>query len=198
MSSPILPSGFIKTAYKLAGRDAGQGRPALSDLRRSTSTAYYALYHQILRHGVFAAVPNASEDDVANITRWFTHTGVADAAAWVVTAASNKQQLNKSERGSVLLLRRDPRQPIQDELLLVAETFIDLQRARHEADYSSSYDPVRYATVDHVNSAQAALKATESMWRAQESSRTERQELANSYKRFLILCLSASGGPKTR
>ncbi|NQX27317.1 hypothetical protein HQQ81_08135 [Microbacteriaceae bacterium VKM Ac-2854] len=198
MTHPIWASGMLRTAGILAGQNAGQGRPALSDLRRATSTAYYALFHQIIRHGAFHAVRGASEDDVSNITRWFTHTGIKEACGWVQTAADLTRQPNKSNRSALVLLRGIPAKPVPPKLLTLAESFIELQDARHEADYSNDYDPVRYRTLDHVATAEAAVKVSWSMWGASESSNPARVELWEAYSRFLTLCLVASGGPKSR
>lgn len=197
MTSPIYASGMLRTAHALAGLTSGRGRPALSDLRRGTSTAYYALFHQITRHGALNAFPTATEPEIANVTRWFTHTGIKKAAAWVVVADGSRLPA-KVDRSPVLLLRRDPQAPISQNLLTVAESFIELQDARHEADYSNDYDPVRYATRDHVATAELAVKAAWSMWRAQSSPKTSRLEESDGYRRFLALCLLASGGPRTR
>lgn len=197
MTSPILASGMLRTAHALAGLSASRGRPALSDLRRSTSTAYYALFHQLTRHAALNAFPTSTEVEIANVTRWFTHTGIRTASSWVIVA-DGPQVPKKTDRSSVELLRADPNRPIARQLLTVAESFIELQDARHEADYSNDYDPVRYATLDHVSTAESATRAAWSMWRAQSSPKSNRLEVWDSYSRFLQLCLSASGGPKSR
>jgi hypothetical protein len=193
---PIWASDMLKTAGRLAGRQAGPGRPALCDLRRATSTAYYALFHQITRHGAFASVGTATEDEVSFLARWYSHTGIRAAAELVVVADSSNAP-KKGDRTSVELLRGRSGS-VPDKLLLVAETFVELQDRRHEADYSNDYDPVRYATLDHVDSADAAVRAAWSMWTGGESTRASRQTTHDSYRRFLQLALLKSGGPKTR
>ncbi len=197
MTSPIWASDMLETAWRLAGRDASPGRPALCDLRRATSTAYYALFHQIIRHGVLAAVPTATEAELARVARWFTHTGIRQAAAWVAMADSANIP-GKSDREAVQLLRKDPAAAVPEKLLLVGDAFVQLQDARHLADYSNDYDPVRYVTLDHVATADVAVRATWSMWSAEKSSRTSRQDLHDSYRRFLHLALLKSGGPRAR
>lgn len=107
MTRPIYGSRLLKTASHLAGAGAGRGRPALSDLRRATSTAYYAVFHQVVRHSAYDFLPNGSEDDIAEIARWYTHTGVLHGAGLVVTAASSKplRHIGKGDRAAAMALR---------------------------------------------------------------------------------------------
>lgn len=196
MTSPIWASDMLRTAGKLAGRGAGPGRPALCDLRRATSTAYYALFHQLIRHGALAAVPDADETDVANVVRWFTHTGVRKASGWVLLA-DRPGDPPRDARAAVELLRGGS-VPQPGEVVLVADAFVRLQDARHDADYSNEYDPVRFTTLDHVATAEAAVRATWAMWRAGTSDRDAQVSLHGSYRRFLNLALLASGGPRAR
>ena len=196
MTSPIWASDLLRTADKLAPAEAGRGRPALCDLRRATSTAYYALFHQVIRHSALHAVPGATEDDIANVSRWHTHAGVRRASEWVIRADENAS-VPKEARAAVTLLQ-GAGTPIPRPLLTVANTFVSLQDARHDADYSNQYDPVRFTTREHVQSADLAVRATWSMWRARTSTRSARQELHAAYSRFLSLALVASGGPRVR
>jgi hypothetical protein len=197
MTSPILASSMLKTANLLAGATAGQGRPSLSNLRRATSTAYYALFHQITRHGVLASIPTATEKEIAYVTRWFTHTGIRKASGWVIAAASSRPP-KKEDAKQVELIRRVPNGVPPAQLVTVAEAFVELQEARHEADYSNEYNPIRYPTFDHIQTADSAVRATWSMWRAMDSPKEPRQAVHDSYQRFLQLALLASGGPKAR
>lgn len=196
MSSPIWASSLLNTADKLAA-GSGAGRPALADLRRGTSTAYYALFHQIIRHASIACTPEATEADVANISRWFTHVGVLKASGWVLSA-SRSGKPKKEDVAAVGLLRRGPGHTIAPDLVLVASVFTDLQGARHDADYSIDYNPIRFTTKSHVDAATVAVKKTWSMWNALGSPRLARDLAAQDYRRFLLLALSASGGPRTR
>lgn len=196
MTSRILASGMLRTARKLA-EPVGAGRPAYSDLRRATSTAYYALFHQITRHGAISMTWAASEDDISEVARWFTHTGIRKAAGWVIAAGSPRagHLIAKEARGPVNLLRQGAAS-VPAHLLTVAESFVELQDARHDADYSNSYDPVRFVTLDHLATADRAVKASWSLWRAREIER--RHDEAGAYDRFLQLAILASGGPKAR
>lgn len=191
---------MLASAKKLAGSGAGRGRPALSDLRRATSTAYYALFHQILRHGAFAFLPGGVENEIADVSRWFTHAGIKDACTVVLQADSGKPlpQIKKDSRTSVMALRSAGGGRVSPQLVTIADSFISLQEARHSADYDGNYDPVRAVTLNHVQDADAALRECWSLWRAATSPRSHRQADAAAYRVFLRLALLHSGAPRAR
>ncbi len=194
---PILASGLLRTADGLAGAAAGSGRPALCDLRRATSTAYYALFQQLTRHGAFASMPDAEESDVDLVSRWFTHSGVRAASDLVLVAAS-RDIPRRPDASAVAILRRAPTQPLPAQLIVVAQAFGRLQDVREAADYSNAYLPNRYETLSHVATSQLAVRETWSMWRARSSPKPPRRQLHQTYRRFLQLALLKSGGPRTR
>lgn len=194
MTKPLRAAALLRTADKLAGREAGSGRPAVTDLRRATSTAYYALFHRITRDGVIAALPSAVETDIAHVARWFTHAGIR-AAADLVVVANGTNAPRRPDTSPVALLR-NAGLPLQ--LVIVAESFTELQDRRIEADYDNDYDPVRWSTLDHVATAREAVTAAWALQRAVSSRRAERQKAHDAYRRFLLLALVKSGGPRTR
>lgn len=201
MTRRILASGLLKTASTLAGHGAGRGRPALADLRRATSTAYYALFHQVIRHGSLVFLPGATEPEIAEISRWFTHTGVYNAATVVLDADSGRptEQLAKANRSAVMAIRSAAGSfSPPKELILLAEGFQQLQNARHRADYDGNYDPVRAVTVGHVLDAEAAVHAAREMWRSGETGSAKNVNWRPSYECFLRLALLKSGGPRSR
>lgn len=196
MTAPIWASSMLATAYKLAGKDAHVGRPARCDLRRATSSAYYALFHQVTRHAVFSVI-DADEIDVAVTSRWLTHSGVLRASKGAL-AASRSGAPKREDREAVRLLRGALKTQPPTQLLQLAEAFQSLQLARHEADDNHDYDPIRYVTLEHVETADLALKNSWSMWRAQWSTKHSRLHIHDAYRRFLSLSLLASGPLKTR
>lgn len=208
MTRPIRSRGLLKTARRLADQD-GPGRPPLSDLRRATSTAYYALFHAISQDGArdffLQSNPDGSviyprDKEVAEVARWYSHTGILKASRAVTTAASSKKldQIGKQDQPSVNVLRRSGGRGVPPQLLLVADAFQSLQDARHSADYDGNYDPVRWVTISFIDDAEEAVKATESLWRARSSPKSHARERHNSYLLFLRLALLFSGPPKTR
>lgn len=201
MTRRILAGGMLRTAEKLAGYEAGPGRPPLSDLRRATSTAYYALFHQILRHGAIDFLTEATEEEIADISRWYTHKGVHDAADLVLLAASDRPTalVKREKRQGVMAIRAANGGVVPDELVQLADAFQDLQAARHSADYDGNYDPARAVTLAHVEAAQQGLEAAWQLWRfGQQTRNAARRDKHTSYLIFLRLALLISGGPKAR
>ncbi|MFT4051724.1 MAG: hypothetical protein QM677_05675 [Microbacterium sp.] len=200
MTRPIYGSRLISTAERLAGARAGRGRPALSDLRRATSTAYYALFHQLIRHGAFEFLPEATESDAAEIARWFTHTGVFSAAGLVLDAASGKAlaQIGKNDRTAVSAIRSACGGSVPSGVVTIADAFQSLQAARVDADYDGNYDPVRAVTLNHVQDARQALSESQLLWYGQTSPGAWRSSIDPTYRTLLRLALLKSGGPRGR
>ncbi len=200
MTGPIYGSRLIVTAERLAGLGAGRGRPALSDLRRATSTAYYALFHQVVRHAAFEFLPEASEPEAAEIARWLSHNGVFSAAGLVLGAASNKtsQQFGKHDRIAVASIRSAAAGAVPPGVVTVVDAFQSLQLAREAADYDGNYDPVCAVTLNHVQDAQGALAASRLLWTGQKSPGARKRGMDMTYRMFLKFALLKSGGPKGR
>lgn len=200
MTGPIYGSRLIITAERLAGVGAGRGRPALSDLRRATSTAYYALFHQVIRHGAFEFLPEASESEAAELARWFSHTGVFSAAGLVLDAASGKPSghFGKHDRVAIAALRSAAVGTVPLRVVTVADAFQSLQAAREAADYDGNYDPVRAVTLNHVQDAKEALAEARLLWSGQKRPGARRMGTDTTYRTFLRLALLKSGGPRWR
>lgn len=201
MTKPIWASALLRTAEQLAGVGAGRGRPALTDLRRATSTAYYAIFHQILRHGAIDFLPSGAEPEVASVARWFTHTGVLGAAGLVLDADTVTAGLGQVKRQSlegVMAIRTSAGGAVPRDLVVVADAFQSLQDARHKADYDGNYDPVRAVTINHVDDARAAVEATWRLWNEGSRVSEEAARANDAYRTFLPLAMLRSGGPRAR
>lgn len=198
MTSRITAQPLLRTAQTLAGIEAGRGRPRFSDLRRATSTAYYAVFHQLLRHGALDFLPSGGESEWAEVARWFTHSGLRRSANWVALACEPRKEPPKDDKSPVMILRTCWDRNPPSELLFVADTFSSLQDARHQADYDGNYDPTKQVTINHVDDAEAALKSMDRLWRAGHSKQSARRAAHKSYLTFLRLALLASGGPRRR
>jgi len=198
VGSTLDPAAFLSLARTLSLRPSSSSAD-LVGLRRATSTAYYAVFHQILRHGCLQLVAGASEGDIANVSRWFTHSGVFKAATWVMLAVGGRPP-RLADRAAVQLLRgrREAAVGIPDELASLAQTFAQLQSARHQADYSNAYEPVRFTTQQDVEAAGLAVASARLLWEGRDSEDAERRAASEAHGRFLLLCLTASGGPRSR
>jgi len=96
-----------------------QNEPTQADLRRSVSSAYYALFHLL----IFEACLNWSNDiSRPGLARMFEH-GAMKKVSRMVTEASKMPYVGQ-----------DP--AIVDKLRTFAELFVQLQEQRHEADYN--------------------------------------------------------------
>jgi hypothetical protein len=64
---------YLYLANALAGGTAGRGRPRTAFLRRATSTAYYALFHELVQHGARRAAGTGPAEHRQAIGRWYAH-----------------------------------------------------------------------------------------------------------------------------
>lgn len=110
-----MSNELLATARRLI--EARPKRPSQSDLKRAISTAYYALFHAIARHGADALI------GVGRLRK---------DGAWLQTyrALDHGPARNACEQ-----LRG---QGFPPHLCECGETFIQLQRAQHAADYDPS------------------------------------------------------------
>lgn len=122
MSAKSLPEHLLEQARHLGSRE--RTRPRQASLRRAVSTAYYALFHLLIREAVRQIGPNLSDDHFNRIYRWFDH--------------GTMYQVAKEFRQKVVRIRNSKEVLIQSNIgaiQFVAELFVDLQEMRHAADY---------------------------------------------------------------
>lgn len=142
-----LPDDYITDA--LAAINARpRGRPRQSVLRRAVSTAYYALFLELTEDAGRALAPASPTTLQAAVRRKLSHKPMATAcgqwkqgnSAWLpLIGAAVPAQLNR-----------------------VAGDFVDLQQARHEADYDPSARLSKPGTLATVLRSREAIRA----WRA--------------------------------
>ncbi|MFE0150510.1 hypothetical protein ACFWY5_25385 [Nonomuraea sp. NPDC059007] len=170
---------YLHLADTLAGRTAGRGRPRTAYLRRAISTAYYALFHELVQHGARRAARNGPIEHQQAIGRWYAHGNFKKAARWVEDIAAGR-----TPPGPVRLLLIDPLiQGVPTDLEVLASAFNELQEARHGADYDPAFDVTRLGTLGHVNTARSGIEAIKRM---------DRLDL----HQFDMFCLLALGGDR--
>lgn len=81
MQRDIRPTWLIRLAEELGGSGAMQGQPRNTSLRRSVSTAYYALFHRIALGTARTVVPSATAEEVSGLARYITHKAIKHVAA---------------------------------------------------------------------------------------------------------------------
>ena len=112
----MKPTDFISTAKELVQSDT-RGRPRETNLRRAVSTTYYALFHTIATCCADTLVggPSANRSE----------------AAWTQVYRSVEHGSARSRCANQRMMERFP-----DEIQGFARLFVELQIARHEADYN--------------------------------------------------------------
>lgn len=145
MSANSLPEHLLEQAEHLARRE--RTRPRQASLRRAISTAYYALFHLLIRDAVQQIGPNLTPDLFNRAYRWFDH-----GAIYQVAKAFQKQTIHIPNGKGVLIAQNDPR------VQFVAELFVDLQELRHSADYNPGTTFFRTEVVDTVIQLKAAFQ----------------------------------------
>lgn len=99
----IHSAELLDLADHLAGRNQGPGKPRTIYLRRSISTAYYAVFHMLTQHTAVRLLGPGWTTKHATVARWVTHTDLA-----VLAEAANgrkNQELVAALARSILGLR---------------------------------------------------------------------------------------------
>jgi len=112
-----------------------------ANVRRAVSTAYYALFHLLIRW--------KHDEDRARLARTFDHRRMRDASAAIL------KEIGRVETQTASV--DDPESASRFRLSTVAEAFLDLQQARHKADYdvAETFQAIDAAT--NVSQARLAL-----------------------------------------
>ena len=106
-----------------------------ASLRRGVSAAYYAIFHMLVDEAVNRMIA-APRHPIRNcLRRAFSHSNMNTVAQQFATD-SVSPKLSPGLNG----------QPLPPKLMQVAEAFVDLQQARHEADYTIRLSDSRAGT----------------------------------------------------
>jgi hypothetical protein len=122
LSAKSLPEHLLEQAWHLAERE--RTRPRQASLRRAVSTAYYALFHFLIREAAKQIGPNLSEDSYNRVYRWFDH-----GAMYRVARLFSQQVVRIQNSKDILIHNND------HGIMFIAESFAELQELRHLADY---------------------------------------------------------------
>jgi hypothetical protein len=124
--SKTLPIKLLEFSKSLLPSDSQRGRPDPAKLRRSISTAYYAVFSLLFEAGASTIGGPGSQNKAlrGTLARLFQHSEMHEASAGFANS-------NPAERWKQCL----GNQPIFQDLATVTAKFRDLQQARHEADY---------------------------------------------------------------
>lgn len=172
MSHPIVPWRLLRQARRLAGFDAGRGRPSPTDHRRAVSAAYYALFHAITDAAVRRILPDgvAGEDERHRARRWINHQDISVACRWIqacgaeASATQTPRKATGVSQGIWELFSAEEsggrRGEVPRPLDIVTRAFLDLQRSRHTADYDHL---ARFPKADAKRQVEAASRAVDAL-----------------------------------
>jgi hypothetical protein len=118
----MLPEHLLEQARHLAQRE--RTRPRQASLRRALSTAYYALFHFLIRETLRQIGPNLSEDNYYRAYRWFDHGTMSRVAR------SFLQEIVRIPNSKDVLVQSN-----SEAIKFIALSFAELQELRHSADY---------------------------------------------------------------
>jgi hypothetical protein len=117
-----LPEQLIAQAEFLL-RDSALNE---ANVRRAVSSAYYALFHLLVQDAVLNW---KHADQRARLARTFDHRRMKDASTAILKEIGGVQSL--ATTGG------EDEQASRFRLSAVAQAFVDLQQARHKADYDT-------------------------------------------------------------
>lgn len=158
-----LHNDLLEQAEQLATLDPR--RPKQVNLRRAVSSAYYALFHLLTSE---AAALYAQEPGLAaRINRTFNHGEMKKVSAMI---ANDKLPKGIQSPGGAYVSTDDRKV----DLKTVANAFVDLQQARHDADYDLSRSFRRQEALAFIGKAREAFEA----WKRVRSSDDARLYLA--------------------
>ena len=140
-----LHDELLDTARYLLRRN--QSRPSPADVRRSISTAYYAVFHRLIDDSVQHLVPAA--DQQAVLGRAFAPTDMKRVCQLI---------LKSPLPGHAASLLGGPVPP---ELKGIAEAFLELQELRHDADYNKDRNFDRSEGRDAIGRVERSLRGWE-------------------------------------
>lgn len=168
---PIRADELLTLAQVLAPANGGRGRPRTVWLRRAASTAYYALFDELVDQATRELVGSGptTAGQRAQASRWFAHTDVRTLAA-AVAPTGNATRALAGVLGT----------PHAD-VVRVADAFITLQDARNRADYDHDFEITRGDAAQLVATAADAVERVQRLVDSGEP----------SFQRFLRLMVGA-------
>ena len=132
----MLANDLLQQARLLATLDAR--KPKQANLRRAISAAYYALFHLLVAAAVERVSPRTPGNLAPRIARAFSHLDMKQVCKSLWAG-------NPSE-----ILRELQPAGFSAEIRLVARLFVELQEARHLADYDPAVIFDRDDTIETV------------------------------------------------
>ena len=134
----MKPADLIATARRTLG-NSGKRRPRQSDLKRTVSTTYYAVFHQLCWTVADTFIGGQNSE--------------RSTPAWRQAYRSHEHGFVKSQCCNTSVVARFP-QAVQDN----ANAFVEIQVARHLADYDPLHRLVRSEVKAEIDRAEQIIK----------------------------------------
>jgi hypothetical protein len=142
------PDDLLSQAKHLARREPK--RPRQASLRRAVSSAYFALFHLLTEAASRALMPSRPQALRDQARRAFTHGDMKN----VCRQFQSGRVANLSPTLRALI-----QDPLEPEFAIVATAFIELQDARHAADYDLSAPHTRIDVLEKIDLVEQAFRA---------------------------------------
>lgn len=159
---PIDPHKLLDAARALAPPDKGRGRPPYTHHRRAISTAYYAVFHAITDRVATAVFPHADEAFRRRSRRWINHGDIRTVSSWV-------EKIDNAKGAGLpphirTLLAPDPSNPhIDQDVVTISSSFLELNERREEADYDHDVSFPRGDTLGYLELAEDTVSRVQSV-----------------------------------
>ena len=180
MKGTIWPQPLIVQADELADRDGTRGSVRMVDLRRAVSNAYYALFHTTSVCTAEWLLPNATKDEQLALVRRFSHRSFRS-----VFERINSPKAGKSAPHLQLMLVALHENA---DIVVLAQTYVDLHDARNKADYDHSADLTRQEVLTLIDRSWLAIQTITKAPKNQPDGDCER----------LFACLAMTPGAQGR
>jgi len=150
-----LAEDLLNQAHFLSYHE--RGRPKQATLRRSISTAYYAVFHLLVANAAISLVPNKPSGLVAKVSRAFQHGEMKQICV----------SFHNGDSPQSVRTLLPPK--ISKDLQSVAATFVALQQLRHMADYDTGLLFTRAQANEAVNRADELFMAWNRIAKTEEA-----------------------------
>jgi hypothetical protein len=152
-----LPRDLLDQAELLANKEPRKPRQA--SLRRAVSAAYYALFHLIIEDSANVLAPRAPAGLRRLVQRAFQHGQIKSACKDFVSADAALKKIPPRQTGLLDALESLIAFPLDPSLLFILSAFIELQEARHKADYDLTEQWDRLDVLTKIGLARRAFLA---------------------------------------
>ncbi|MFZ2110037.1 MAG: hypothetical protein WAV18_32480 [Roseiarcus sp.] len=152
-----LPRDLLDQAELLANKEPR--KPKQASLRRAVSAAYYALFHLIIEVSANVLAPRAPAGLRRLVQRAFPQGQIKSACKDFVSADAALKKIPPRQTGLLDALESLIAFPLDPSLLFVLSAFIELQEARHKADYDLTEQWDRLDVLTKIGLARRAFLA---------------------------------------